>query len=240
MKHIKSIIYTFSFLFILILTSCADTLIGDEGKQDEDIYLNYQTITDLELPFEGEWAIVAGGRTHSDGGHHFITRNTGQRYAYDIIKIVDGSGSSGDGSANEDAYGFGARLNAPGNGKIIALENTIEDNTRPGVINDNINNSNLAGNYIMIDHLNGEYSLLAHFKKGTIIVAVGDTVSKGQEVGKAGNSGNSSGTHLHYQLQNTPDLLNGIGLPAQFKNYNAGDVLIESGEPVKGQIVSAN
>ena len=39
MKHINTI----SFAFILILTSCTDTLIGDEGKQDEDIYLNYQT-----------------------------------------------------------------------------------------------------------------------------------------------------------------------------------------------------
>ena len=240
MKHIKSIVYTFSFLSILILTSCADTLIGDEGNQDEDIYLNYQTITDLELPFEEEWGIVAGGRTHSDGGHHFITRGTGQRYAYDIAKVVDDRLGSGDGSVNEDAYTFGARLNTPGDGKIIALENNIEDNTRPGIINGNINDSNLAGNYIIIDHLNGEFSLMAHFKKGTILVSVGDTVIKGQEVGKAGNSGNSTGPHLHYQLQNTPELLNGIGLPAQFANYYEDDVFIERGEPVRGQRVTKN
>lgn len=223
-----------------MLTSCADTLIGDEGKQDEDSYLNYQTLTDLELPFEEEWVVIAGGRTHSDGGHHFITRGTGQRYAYDIAKVTDDRLVSGDGSTNEDSYTFGARLNAPDGGKIISLENNIEDNIRPGVINENINTSNLAGNYIMIDHLNGEYSLLAHFKKGTIIVSVGDTVIKGQEVGKAGNSGNSTGSHLHYHLQNTPDYLNGIGLPAQFSNYYEDDLFIERGEPVRGQIVSKN
>ena len=240
MKLNSSKIFIFYFLFILILSSCTDTLIGDEGKLDEDIYLNYQTITDLEFPFEEEWFISVGGRTHLEGAHHFITHGSGQRYAYDIGKIVNGKYYSGDGGSNEDTYTFGARLNAPGDGKIIALENNIEDNTRPGIINDNINQSNLGGNYIMIDHLNGEYSLLAHFKKGSIIVSVGDTVVKGQEVGKAGNSGNSTGPHLHYHLQNTPENLSGIGLPAQFINYYADDILIERGEPVRNQKVRKN
>ncbi len=240
MKRYTSMIYTSYLLFILILTSCTDTLIGNNGKQDEDIYLNYQTKTDLELPFEGEWYISVGGRTHLEGGHHFITRGSGQRYAYDIGKIVNGNYFSGDGGTNEDTYTFGARLNAPGDGKVIALENNIEDNIRPGTVNEDINDSNLAGNYIMIDHLNGEYSFMAHFKKGSIIVSVGDTVVKGQEVGKAGNSGNSSGPHLHYHLQNTPEYLNGIGLPAQFVNYYADDKLIKRGEPVKNQIVKKN
>jgi len=236
MKRIKTIY----FIVFLVLTSCTDALIGDEGKFDEDLYLNYQTKTELELPFEEEWHISAGGRTHLEGGHHFITHGSGQRYAYDIFKVVDGSGYSGDGGTNEDTYTFGARLNAPGEGKIIALENNIEDNSKPGTVNDNINSSNLAGNYIMIDHLNGEYSLMAHFKKGTIIVSIGDTVTKGQEVGKAGNSGNSTGPHLHYHIQNTPNYLDGIGLPAQFKNYNENGTLIERGEPVRSQTVRKN
>lgn len=236
MKHIK-ILY---FVFVLVLTSCTDTLIGDEGKFDEDLYLNYQTKTELELPFEEEWRVSAGGRTHLEGGHHFITHGSGQRYAYDIFKVVNGSSYSGDGGTNEDTYTFGARLNAPGDGKIIALENNIEDNSKPGIVNDNINSSNLAGNYIMIDHLNGEYSLMAHFKKGTIIVSVGDTVTRGQEVGKAGNSGNSSGPHLHYHIQNTPNYLEGIGLPAQFLNYYEDNIFVDRGEPVRNQKIRKN
>jgi hypothetical protein len=240
MKHIKSITYSFYFLLTLILTSCADTLIGDEGKQDEEIYLTYQTKTDLELPFEEEWYVFAGGRTHLDGGHHFVTRGTGQRYAYDIAIVIDGSSFSGDSSKNENHYCFGKRLNASGDGKIIALKNNIDDNYVSGSVNSDINDSNLAGNYIIIDHFNGEYSMLAHFKKGTIIVSVGDMVTKGQEVGKAGNSGNSTGPHLHYHLQNTPEYLDGIGLPAQFISYFSDDVLIERGEPVRDQSIRKN
>ena len=214
MKHIK----TLSVGLILIMLSCTDALIGDKGELDEDIYLNYQTITDLELPFEDDWHVFVGGRTHVDGGHHFITRGVGQRYAYDIAIVIDSSSYSGDSKKNEDHYCFGKRLNAPGDGKIIALENNIDDNYISGTVNSDIDENTIAGNYIMIDHLNGEYSMLAHFKKGTIIVSVGDTVIKGQEVGKAGNSGNSTGPHLHYHIQNTPEYLDGIGLPAQFLN----------------------
>ncbi len=236
MKYTK----TLSYLLVILLVSCTKVLIGDEGKFDEELYLNYRTKTDLELPFEEEWYISVGGRTHLEGGHHFITRGSGQRYAYDIGIVMDGSGYSGDGSRNEDHYCFGKRLNAPGDGKIIALENNIDDNHTPGTVNGNINDGNLAGNYIMIDHLNGEFSLMAHFKKGTIIVSVGDTVVKGQEVGKAGNSGNSTGPHLHYHLQNTPEYLDGIGLPAQFTGYFADDELLERGEPLRGERVRKN
>ncbi len=240
MKHIKSITYSSCLLLALILMSCADTLMGDEGRQDEEIYLTYQTKTDLELPFEEKWYVFAGGRTHLDGGHHFVTRGTGQRYAYDIAIVIDGSSFSGDNSKNENHYCFGKRLNAPGDGKIIALENNIDDNYVSGSVNSDINDSNLAGNYIIIDHLNGEHSMLAHFKKGTIIVSVGDMVTKGQEVGKAGNSGNSTGPHLHYHLQNTPEYLDGIGLPAQFISYFEDDVFTERGEFVRGQSIRKN
>lgn len=236
MKRICVII----FLFILILFSCTKTLIGDEGKEDEDIYLNYQTKTELELPFDEEWYVFVGGRTHQDGGHHFITRGTGQRYAYDVAIVIDGSSFSGDRSKNENHYCFGKPLNAPANGKIIAMENTIDDNYSSGTVNDNINDSNLAGNYILIDHFNGEYSLLAHLKKGSVVVHIGDIVAKGQEIGQAGNSGNSTGPHLHYHLQNSPNYLDGIGLPAQFRNYYEDDTFVDLGEPVKSQFIRKN
>lgn len=232
MKLLQLVSYT---ALILTLTSCADTLIGDEGQLDEDIYLNYQTISNLELPFEEEWYIVNGGKTHREGAHHFTTRGGGERYAYDFVIVVDGRIRAGDGSRNEDHFCFGKRINAPGSGKIIELENNIEDN-QPGTVNRN----QPGGNYIIIDHLNGETSIMAHLKKGSIIISVGDTVIKGQEVGKAGNSGASDFPHLHYQLQGTSGLLGGLGLTAQFLSYYEDNVFVEIGEPVRGQEVRKN
>lgn len=239
MKLTRLISYIFLSSFVFIASSCTSNLIGDKGELDEDIFLNYQTQTVLELPFdiEAEWHLNQGGRSGLQN-NHFSNRN--QRYAIDCVQKLNGVSFSGDGTQNEDYYCFGKRLNAPGNGKIIALENDIEDNTIPGSINSNINENKRAGNYIIIDHLNGEYSLMAHFKKGTIIVSVGDIVVKGQEVGKTGNSGNSSGPHLHYHLQNKSGYLEGVGLPAQFLNYYADNIFIERGEPVLGQIVRKN
>ena len=229
MKLIKSTTYIFFISFVLLLNSCADTLIGDEGQFDEDIFLNYQTKTELELPFENEWHIVWGGRSVIQN-QHFVNRH--ERYAMDILQTINGVSFIGDGTNNEDYYCFGKRLNAPGSGKIIALENNIEDNI-PGTLAE-------SGNFIIIDHLNGEFSYMVHLKQYSIIVSVGDTVVKGQEVGKVGNSGNSTQPHLHYHMQATSEGSTSIGLPTQFLNYYVDDVLIEKGEPVRGQKVRKN
>ncbi|WP_298418180.1 M23 family metallopeptidase [uncultured Kordia sp.] len=241
MKHIKLVLIT---LCIVSMAACTDALIGDEGKLDEDIYLNYKTITALELPFDEEWFVVNGGKTHREGAHHFINRGGGERYAIDFLIVEDtivGDGTirkihySGDWKQNENHYCFGKRLNAPGNGKVVKIVNDVEDNL-PG----NKNRDQPGGNYIQIDHLNGETSILAHLKKGSIIVAVGDIVVKGQEIGKAGNSGSSDVPHLHYQLQGTSGDLEWLGLPAQFLNYYEDDILVGLGEPIRGQIVKKN
>ena len=241
MKHLKIVAY---ILFTLVIGSCTDTLMGDAGEIDEDIYLNYQTLTELELPFEDEWFVVNGGKTHFEGAHHFTSRGVGERYAIDFLIVQDTvspdgtvrkKNYTGDFRQKENHYCFGKRLNAPAAGKIVEVVNTIEDN-QVGTTNTN----QPGGNYIVIDHLNGETSILAHLKKGSIIVTQGETVVKGQEVGQTGNSGASDRPHLHYQLQGTSGQLGGLGLPAQFLNYFEDDTLLEREEPVRGQEVRKN
>lgn len=56
------------------------------------------------------------------------------------------------------------------------------------------------GYNVVIKHSNGLYSLYAHLKSGSILVSKGSTVKKGQRIGYMGNTGNSSGTHLHFEL----------------------------------------
>ena len=55
------------------------------------------------------------------------------------------------------------------------------------------------GDYIMINHGNNQISLYAHLDSRS--VARGDTVTPGQQIGTTGNSGISSGPHLHFELR---------------------------------------
>ncbi|WP_290726630.1 M23 family metallopeptidase [Fibrobacter sp. UBA2449] len=55
------------------------------------------------------------------------------------------------------------------------------------------------GNYIMVEHANGTRTLYAHLQKR--LVDVGATVEGGQLIGKGGNTGRSSGPHLHFEIR---------------------------------------
>lgn len=57
------------------------------------------------------------------------------------------------------------------------------------------------GNYIIIQHTDGNYTLYGHLYANSITVKAGDSVEQGQVIGKMGNSGNSTGTHLHFEIR---------------------------------------
>lgn len=57
-----------------------------------------------------------------------------------------------------------------------------------------------AGNHVMIRTAAGDIVFLAHLRNGTVQVREGDRVEAGQEIGRLGNSGNSTMPHLHINL----------------------------------------
>lgn len=59
------------------------------------------------------------------------------------------------------------------------------------------------GRYVLIDHGNGFQTLYAHLS--VIHVEVGQSVGKGQTIGLSGNTGKSTGPHLHFEIK-----LNGV------------------------------
>lgn len=56
------------------------------------------------------------------------------------------------------------------------------------------------GNQVVINHGNGVKTRYAHMLDGSISVSVGQRVSRGQAIGRVGNTGNSSGAHLHFEV----------------------------------------
>ena len=188
----------------------------------------YATKTPLRLPFDGEWYVTAGGRTVEQNQHSLDFSN---RFAYDMVRAADLDLAAAPGR-NEGFATFGSPILAPGGGRVAAVRDGVPDN-KPGEVNpdDDVR----IGNYVSIDHGNGEFSVLGHLKRGSIQVAVGDSVQAGDIVGLAGNSGNSNGPHLHYNLQDRATPNRGQSLPAQFLHYTTDGDIVERGEPVQGQ-----
>ena len=71
-----------------------------------------------------------------------------------------------------------------------------------GVVMSTANLSGSYGTYVVIRHAMQSY--YAHGSYGSICVSPGQIVSKGQQIMKSGNTGNSSGPHLHFELRVSP------------------------------------
>lgn len=56
------------------------------------------------------------------------------------------------------------------------------------------------GEYVVINHHDGTMTLYAHMLSGSRKVVEGQSVSQGQVIGTVGSTGNSSGTHLHFEV----------------------------------------
>ena len=57
------------------------------------------------------------------------------------------------------------------------------------------------GEYVIIDHHDGTMTLYAHMSPGSRLVSENDVVYQGQQIGKVGTTGNSSGNHLHFEVR---------------------------------------
>ena len=59
----------------------------------------------------------------------------------------------------------------------------------------------LYGNHVIIEHADGMRTLYAHLHTDSISVFEGERVSQGQRIATLGNTGNSDGPHLHFELR---------------------------------------
>jgi murein DD-endopeptidase MepM/ murein hydrolase activator NlpD len=196
----------------------------------------YVTRAPLRLPFAapaagGAWQVMWGGRNAIDN-YHVIAAD--QSYAYDFALEREGRLRTPGGTHNEAFYCWNEPVLAPAAGRIVSAVGDVPDNPAPPAIP---KGAPAPGNHVVIDHGQGEYSLVAHFRAGSLAVRPGDRVKAGTLLGRCGNSGNSTMPHVHYHLSTKPGVHEGLGLPAFFNGYEADGGIVERGEPKRGQRV---
>ncbi|MDJ1138033.1 M23 family metallopeptidase [Streptomyces iconiensis] len=76
------------------------------------------------------------------------------------------------------------------------------------------------GNAVVIQHDNGKFSQYAHLSE--VDVKPGQTVKTGQEIAKSGNTGNSSGPHLHFEIRNSAAYGSAVDPMDAMKSLGAG------------------
>ena len=87
----------------------------------------------------------------------------------------------------------GTPILAAGSGVVEKVE-TPETNTKLGL-------KKSYGSYIVISHGDKMTTLYAHMNPKDILVKVGDQVKQGQKIALIGNYGNSTGSHLHFEVR---------------------------------------
>ena len=183
----------------------------------------YEQKTPLIFPFRGPGTISVAGVLAA--GH----RNRSGMYAIDAMGLNETYGPMRTGADTTDPAnyaGWGREIIAPAAGRVVFVRNDHVDQpatetSNPAYFLPQYKNGGDPGNYVVIDHGNGEFSMIAHMQRNSVRVAVGDTVSAGQLLGLMGNSGDTTGPHVHYQLQNGPDWENADALPFVFTNVES-------------------
>lgn len=120
-----------------------------------------------------------------------------------VWPTVGGYVSSGMGQRWGDIH-RGIDIARPSNYNILASDNGVV--VAAGV-------SGTYGNRIVINHKNGYTTLYGHLS--SIKVSVGQVVEKGSVIGIMGSTGNSTGTHLHFEVEKNGELVNPLSYVGQ-------------------------
>ena len=200
----------------------------------------YKCKGDYVFPIKGS-ATILGTPWNCVEGHRIVTS---QEFAFDVADFrLDKNGgyalsSPSNSNRVEDYFIFEREVLAIGDGIVVAVgnqwpneqvDNPLEYSVEriieitQHLLKEGVDfNHAILGNYVIIDHSNGEFSLYAHMSESSFTADVGDVVKQGQIIGRVGNTSNSTSPHLHFQLMDSKDFQTGNGLPVTFKNLPAG------------------
>jgi len=171
-------------------------------------------IPDFKLPLPGgyDWLLS----TEPGGGFYGGDPNLGHRgRAHFAMDIIDNNRQRG------ELHGFPVPILAAADGVVTEIRNTVIcQGCQFGY-----------GNFVRVDHGNGFTAVYAHLRYPSVSVDPGDQVRQGQVLGFMGNTGHSTGIHLHFEIRylnegiKQSDVLSGVMMDGlSLSRYKVGTV----------------
>ena len=190
----------------------------------------------LTLPFDGVWGVLQGfdGDTH----HGYAA------FAIDFAPPQDvGAFARLTHPQLRDFACYGRPVLAPADGRVVRVATRFPD--LPPYAHEPKKKPRLAkaetlgGNFVIIQHAPHVFTELVHLQAGSIRVAVGQAVRRGEPVGACGNSGNARTPHLHLGLLSSIDPIATARMPLAGYEVRGADGRWTpgDGEPKTGQWV---
>lgn len=184
----------------------------------------------VDSPVTGRWLAMNSPATTVPS--HGV-RAYGQAYAIDLVyeaeantrpRFADGPGMR----APHDFPAFGQPVLAMVDGTVVAASDRQRDHRSrsswaaliymmaEGAVRELGGPGFIVGNHVTIRADDGSFALVAHLKRGTVRVRIGDRVQAGEQIAECGNSGNSSEPHVHAQLMDRASWWTAAGIPMAF------------------------
>lgn len=185
-------------------------------------------VLEVAPPVEGTWLAVNSPTTKvpSHGTHGY-----GQSYAVDLVYAPEGVerpefGKAGGAFLPPERFpAFGRPVLAPADAEVVRVTDRIRDHRSrsswlgfawfflESVPRELRGLNGVLGNHVVLRLPDGSHFVLAHLRRGSARVSVGDRVRAGQAVAECGNTGNSTEPHLHCQRQDVANTFIAAGLP---------------------------
>jgi hypothetical protein len=180
----------------------------------------------IRPPVRGRWIALnsPGTKVPSHG-----TNAYGQSYAFDLLfEPYDGARPEprGLGLDRPDRFPtFGKDVVAPADGTVVSCSSRLRDHRCrarlpsfifvwvEAFVRELFGVRFMFGNHLVLDLGEGVYAAYGHLQHRSVAVRPGQRVRAGDVVARAGNSGNTTEPHLHFQLMDHPKPMYAAGLP---------------------------
>jgi murein DD-endopeptidase MepM/ murein hydrolase activator NlpD len=146
--------------------------------------------------------VARGTKTYSSGNYTYINTGNDDWYwptvsPYIITSYFAYRWGSLHRGIDISGSGFGSPIRSATDGTVIE---TYSSCSNYGSLYNQCGGS--YGNNIKVSILGGQYTVIYAHLTNNLKVSVGDTITRGQIIGYMGDSGSSTGTHLHFQINN--------------------------------------